>query len=96
MTQYETTIDGTWAKGKLTIRPGESIRFVGSVTGSLLDDTELVFHADGEGAYRYAKGQMSDHAHEQTQALIVKHAEQALIDRGFDIDPRVASEDYEP
>ena len=96
MTQYETTINGAWAKGELTIRSGESIRFVGSVTGVSLDDIELVFHADEEGAYRYAKGQMSDYASEQTQALIVKHVEQALIDEGFDIDPKVASEDYEP
>jgi len=95
MAQYETTIDGAWAKGELTIRSGESIRFVGTVTGVSLDDIELVFHADGEGTYRYAKGQMGDHADKHTQALIVKHAEQALIDVGFNIDPTVASEDYE-
>jgi len=95
MTQYETIIDGAWAKGELTIRSGESIRFVGSATGVSLDDIELVFHADGEGTYRYAKGQMGDYADKQTQALIVKHVEQALIDEGFDIDPAVASEDYE-
>jgi len=95
MTQYETTIDGTWAEGELTIRPGESIRFVGSVTGVSLDDIELLFHADGEGKYRYAKGQMGDYAGGQTQALIVKHVEQALIDEGFGIDPQVASENYE-
>jgi len=96
MTQYETTIDGTWAEGELVIRSGESIRFVGSVTGVSLDDIELVFHADGDGTYRYAKGQIDDYADEQVQALIVKHVEQALIDGGFDIDPKVASEDYEP
>lgn len=99
MAQYETTIDGAWAKGKLTIRSGESIRFVGSVTGVTLrddGDIKVVFHADGRGAYQYAKGSLDGFATKDTQALIVKHVEQALIDQGFDIDPKVASEDYEP
>jgi len=44
MTQYETTIDGAWSEGKLTVRPGESIRFVGSVTGvTLRDDYDEVY-----------------------------------------------------
>jgi len=99
MTQYETTIDGTWAKGELTIRSGESIQFVGSVTGVTLHgggDIKLVFHADGRGAYQYAKGSLGGFATKDTQALIIKHVEQALIDVGFDINPQVASEDYEP
>jgi len=98
MVQYETTIDGAWAEGKLTIRSGESIRFVGTVTGvTLREDGEIkvVFHADGRGAYQYVKGSLDGFATKDTQALIVKHAEQALIDVGFDIDPTVASEDYE-
>ena len=99
MTHYETTIDGPWAEGKLTIRSGESIRFVGTVTGVTLHedgDIEVVFHADGSGTYRYAKGTMDGFATKDTQALILKHVEQALIDEGFDIDQKAASEDYKP
>lgn len=96
MAQYEGIIDGAWAIGEIVVRPGESIVFNGTVSGVTLETVELVFYADGEGTYRYAKGEMGDYGDQQTQALIVKHVEQALVDEGFDIDPKVASEDYEP
>jgi len=95
MTQNETTIDGPWARGEIIVRSGESIQFTGTVTGVSLNPIELVFNADGEGKYRYARGELEGYADEQTQSLIVKHVEQALIDQGFDIDPKVASENYE-
>ena len=96
MVEYETTIKGTWAEGNVIIRVGESIRFVGNVTGVSLENIELLFYADEHGSYSYAKGQVDEYADEQIQALIVKHVEQTLMNKGFNIDPVVASDDHEP
>jgi hypothetical protein len=97
MTQYETTLDETWAEGELVVRPGESIVFEGSVTGVSLDDgdeIELVFNATQGATYQYEKGYVPDFASVPAQQLIVKHVEQALIDAGYRLVTEVAAESY--
>lgn len=94
MAQHETVIGGKWVDGKIVVRTGESINFEGTVTGVTIDGIELTFNADGEDTYRYSEGHIPGFAPAQVQTLIVKHVEQALMDEGFQIDPKAASEDY--
>lgn len=96
MGEYSHSLDTTWAEGKLKVRPGESIVFTGTVTG-VSTTVKLTFYADGDGAYYYKKGEADAGAiRHDAQNIIVKHAEMALIDAGFEIDTKAASPDYEP
>ena len=97
MTMSEVTqeVDETWGEGEVTVRPGESIVFEGTVAG-VIPTVEATFYADGDGVYRFEEGSIeAPAAHPQSKSLVVRHVEQTLIDAGWNIDPEVAPDDYE-
>jgi hypothetical protein len=89
-------LDNTWATGTVQARPGEQITFTGELTG-INPTVEVIFYPTaGDTPYRFGDISMETPAVADPSAgnLAVKHAEMALIDAGWNIDPLVAPDTY--